>query len=170
MGSTIAILGSARSQGNTRQLLDYIAGEQQMDIVDLLEVNISHYDYEHRNSSDDFVPLFKKILDYDNIVFATPVYWYGPSTEMKVFIDRLTDPLDLEALKDFGRKLRGKKTYLVCTSSSECASQMFLDPLVATFTYLGMKYRGHVHGNCRDGFVISKYVSDVEVFLDLIRS
>lgn len=57
----------------------------------------------------DYLNLMKQILDkYETLILATPVYWYSMSGIMKVFFDRLTDLLTIE--KEFGRKLRGKKT------------------------------------------------------------
>ena len=37
---------------------------------------------------DDMNILYQKILESQVIVFGTPVYWYGPTTLMKGFIDR----------------------------------------------------------------------------------
>ena len=40
--------------------------------------------------NDDMTNLIEKVLSSDVIVFATPVYFYTMSAQMKVFIDRLT--------------------------------------------------------------------------------
>jgi multimeric flavodoxin WrbA len=37
---------------------------------------------------DDMQPLYKKIRDAQGVVFATPVYWFTMSAQMKLFIDR----------------------------------------------------------------------------------
>ena len=39
---------------------------------------------------DDMAELIDKVLSADVIVFATPVYFYTMSAQMKVFVDRLT--------------------------------------------------------------------------------
>ncbi|MCS7373785.1 MAG: flavodoxin family protein [archaeon GB-1845-036] len=39
---------------------------------------------------DDMKFLYDKILMADGFIMATPVYWYSPSSQMKIFIDRLT--------------------------------------------------------------------------------
>lgn len=36
------------------------------------------------------------------------IYWYGPWAQMKVFIDRASDFLDVECLRDTGRQIKGK--------------------------------------------------------------
>lgn len=46
----------------------------------------------------------------DNIVFATPVYWYAMSGRMKIFFDRFTDLLYTH--KSIGKNLKGKKLFI----------------------------------------------------------
>jgi multimeric flavodoxin WrbA len=38
---------------------------------------------------DDMSHLYSRIPDFDAFVFGTPLYWYGPTALMKVFMDRL---------------------------------------------------------------------------------
>ena len=38
--------------------------------------------------NDDMQPLYKKIEEAHGIIFATPVYWFSVSAQMKCFIDR----------------------------------------------------------------------------------
>lgn len=37
---------------------------------------------------DDMQPLYKKIEEAEGIIFATPIYWFTVSAQMKLFIDR----------------------------------------------------------------------------------
>jgi len=46
-------------------------------------------------------------------IFASPVYWYSVSPPMKVFLDRISDFLDLPDLLNDRRRLRGKQAYIV---------------------------------------------------------
>ena len=103
----IIIIGSSRSDGNTRKIVDQMAHfNNSLDIVDLNDKNIGYYDYSHANEEDDYIPLVERVLNYDLIFFVTPVYWYSMSAIMKTFFDRITDLLTIR--KDLGRKLRGK--------------------------------------------------------------
>lgn len=165
LSDTIAIFASARRYGNTGKLMDWIASDLAIDVIDLSEKEISPYDYDHKNINDDFLPVMSRILEYEKIIFATPVYWYGPSAQMKIFIDRTSDFLDLDELKDIGRQLRNKTAYIVCTSISDDADSSFLNSLKDTFEYLGMRYGGYVHANCNDGYVHENYRQDVEKFV-----
>jgi len=150
--------------------MDRIADKLQIEVVDLSEKTISAYDYEHRNRGDDFESLMDHVLGCEQIIFASPVYWYAVSPPMKTFIDRISDLLDLPDLLEQGRRLREKTAYVVCTSVEEEVSPTFLEAFVQTFDYLGMKYGGCVHANCIDGYVPAKYEDDVEAFTERVRA
>ncbi len=169
MNDTIAIFASARRNGNTGKFIDWIGNELDIKIIDLSEKNISPYDYEHKNLDDDFIPLMNQLLDYEKVIFVTPVYWFSASAQMKIFIDRTSDFLDLEELKDMGRRLRNKTSYIVCTSTSNEADRSFLNSFKDIFEYLGMNYGGHVHANCENGYSPSEYIEDVKKFVQLFK-
>jgi multimeric flavodoxin WrbA len=110
-----------------------------------------------------------EILQYKKIIFATPIYWYAASAQMKVFLDRTTDLLELETLKILGRKLREKMGYVVCTSVHTEADSYFLRVFEKTFDYLGISYSGYVHANCQDGYIPDKHIVDVAKFIKLLK-
>lgn len=152
MLNTLALFSSSRRHGNTGQFMDRIAQELRIEVVDLADLRMSSYDYEHRNRADDFEPLMERVLSQEQIIFATPVYWYGVSPAMKVFLDRISDFLELPDLLPKGRRLRGKNAYVVCTSVDEEPSATFVAGLRETFEYLGMDFGGVAHANCRTGY------------------
>ncbi len=152
MSRAIALFGSSRRHGNTGQFMDRIAAEADIEVVDLGARNISPYDYEHRNRGDDFEPLMMRALEHDAIVFASPVYWYTVSPQLKVFLDRISDLLDLDDLLDHGRRLRGKTGYVVCTSIYDEVPKPFVGCFAESFDYLGMRFGGIAHVNCGDGY------------------
>jgi multimeric flavodoxin WrbA len=153
MPSAIALFSSSRRHGNTGRLIDRIASELNIEVVDLASLRMSSYDYEHRNRDDDFEPLMKRVLEHEQILFATPIYWYAVSPAMKVFIDRISDFLELPDLLSEGRRLRGKTAYVVCTSISDEPSAAFMTAFRETFDYLGMRFGGVAHVNCDDGYL-----------------
>jgi multimeric flavodoxin WrbA len=169
MLSTIALLSSSRRLGNTGQLIDRIALELNIEVVDLAGQRISSYDYDHLNRNDDFEPLMKHVLAHDQIIFATPIYWYAVSPAMKVFLDRISDLLELPDLLSEGRRLRGKSAYVVCTSISEEPSVAFMGAFLETFSYLGMHFGGVAHVNCRDGYLPAMRDSEAVAFAALMR-
>jgi multimeric flavodoxin WrbA len=166
---TIALFSSSRRQGNTGQLIDRIAGELGIEVVDLANRRMSAYDYEHRNRNDDFEPLMTRVLEFDQIIFATPVYWYAVSPAMKVFLDRISDFLDLPELLDDGRRLRGKIAYVVCTSIYDEVPPSFLGAFLDTFNYLGMRFGGVAHANCRYGYSAARHDALAAAFARRVR-
>jgi len=170
MLSTIALLSSSRRLGNTGQLIDRIALELNIEVVDLASQRMSSYDYDHRNRNDDFEPLIRRVLAHDQIIFATPIYWYAVSSGMKIFLDRISDLLELPDLLSEGRRFRGKKAYVACTSICDEPSVAFVEAFRDTFGYLGMHFSGVVHVNCKDGYMPAVHDSEAFKFAALVRA
>lgn len=167
--STIALFGSSRRQGNTGRLMDAVAARLGVEVVDLSALRISEFDYEHRNRNDDFEPLMDRVLACEHIIFASPIYWYAASPPMKIFLDRISDYLDLPDLLYKGRRLRGKNGYVVCTSVYDEVSPTFLNAFRETFVYLGMNFGGLLHANCAKGFVADEHEDAIASFVHLLR-
>lgn len=139
----IIIQGSSRSKGNTSEIVNFFRIHLKADVLDLRTKNITPYDYEHANREDDFLPAVREIVNYDLIIFITPVYWYSMSGLMKNFLDRLTDCLKIE--KDTGRKLRGKAMAVIACGSENTETHGFFEPFRLSAAYLGMDYLGSLH-------------------------
>lgn len=144
MKDTVIILGSSRSDGDTAKAVLKMQGIIGCDYIDLNEYDISYYDYTHANKEDDFLPLMKRVIqDYQNIIVATPVYWYTMSGILKVFFDRISDLLAIE--KELGRQLRGKGFGAISCCINSGVDKEFWHPFKKTSGYLGMTYLGNVH-------------------------
>jgi len=165
MNDTIVLFSSSRKNGNTAKLLSSVASRVDVDILDLSEYNIGEYDYEHKNSDDDFLPLMHKVLDYEKIIFASPVYWYSVTPTMKKFLDRISDLLDVPELLPAGRRLRGKTAFVLCSSISTEVSSSFIGMFEETFNYLGMSYGGCLHADCADEYRAEVYDDDALRFV-----
>lgn len=135
----IIILGSARKQSDTRRLLDRLFSDVHYPIIDLLDYTIYPYDYEaNYPADDDFINIIEKIFTYDVIIFATPVYWYAMSAQMKIFFDRLTDLVTIQ--KSFGRRLKGKSSFLIAIGTDETLPEGFEIPFRLTSEYFDMNF------------------------------
>lgn len=140
----IIIQGSARNDGNTASIVKYVQEALKLDVTELSQWHIQHYDYGYHNQDDDFLPLIRKIVaNYDTLIFATPVYWYAMSGRMKVFFDRLLDCIKVE--KNTGEQLKGKAMALVSCGSEVTLNEGFEVPFIKSAEYLGMHFRGKVH-------------------------
>ncbi len=163
---TAIILGSSRSDGNTRKMVQYIQDHSNVQLFDLNDYTIGHFDYDNKNKADDFIPLCKEIIEnHDLLLFATPEYWYSMSAQLKTFFDRLSDLLKWE--KPLGRQLRGKKLGLLCCSSGPEKTKGFSMPFIESAVYLGMDYFGEWHTWVDEEENLPKEVK--EVLNDLIQ-
>ena len=87
---------------------------------------------------DDGEKLYQAAIGADVLLFATPVYWYGPTAIMKAFIDRLV-PFN----RPQGRPLvEGKRAILVTAYEEEgpAAAEPLVRMFEMSFEYLGLKF------------------------------
>lgn len=137
--SGIVILGSSRTNGNTREALRSFDPLNTLPLVHLKELNITPYDYQHGNQGDAYWPLMEKALCYPTIILATPIYWHTMSAYMKIFIDRLSDFLFLKP--EMKPKLLKKKVGVIASYSTSIP-QGFEATFHQTCQYMGMTYQG----------------------------
>ena len=158
----IIIQGSSRSKGNTALVVNKVLSHCHAEKLDLNCLQIHPYDYEYRHMDDDFIPAVEKILKYDILVFATPVYWYSMSGIMKNFFDRITDLL--KKRKDLGYQLRGKSMMVIRCGSEEALLPEFIAPFVYSAEYLDMKFGGHLHTWIENGEIPEGLKEEIECF------
>lgn len=164
---TIIILGSSRSHGDTRKFVNAVLEKTEADFIDLNDLNIGYFDYKYQNQEDDFLPIIKKVVGYENIILATPVYWYSMSAVMKTFVDRFTDLLVIH--KDIGRLLRGKKLYTISSSSDAKIYENFLKTFELTANYLGMNYNGYIYGWIENGEIPERLNQNINSFIEKLK-
>ncbi|ENQ8064263.1 NAD(P)H-dependent oxidoreductase [Vibrio parahaemolyticus] len=134
------ILGTSKSDGNTRKLADSFVEQSGAKLFDLTNFDVSFYDYSHENKNDDFLPIIHELLSFDHLVFASPVYWYSMSAQLKVFFDRLSDLLTIE--KKLGRKLKGKSISVLSTGYNLELPDCFVQPFELTAKYMQLEFKG----------------------------
>lgn len=145
INNTAVIYSSARKIGNTSlQVSDYLAQQEGQSFC-LDDYAILPYRHDKQYKEDDFYILFEELLSFDHWVLASPVYWYSMTSQFKIFIDRITDYMDDEALKTKLRTLRQKQFSLLSNAASPSAPDAFIDMFKHTFNYLGMTFQSHQH-------------------------
>ncbi|MFN2332950.1 MAG: flavodoxin family protein [Wenzhouxiangellaceae bacterium] len=142
-GPVLVLLGSSRSRGNTRMLVDAAFPEACRTLVDLRARSFSDYDYEHANRDDDFADIADALITHDCIVLATPVYWYSMSATMKRFVDRLSDLVTIR--KPLGRALAGRHLFVAATSTDPDLPGGFEQSFRSTAEYLDIAWGGCLH-------------------------
>ena len=112
--------------------------------IQLIDFKIELYNYdENYTENDEFLKIINQLIDCDEIVFATPVYWYSMSSLMKIFFDRLTDLIGSQ--ETIGRKLMGKKISVITSSIGNHLDENFFLPFIETANYLHLDYLEGTH-------------------------
>lgn len=141
----LGIVGSPRRGGNTETLIDQVlkgameagaAAERlvlsEMDIQPCRACNTCH-STGTSVIDDDFASTLEKMRESSVWALGTPVYWWGPTAQMKAFIDRwygVERPL-----------FRGKRIILAVSSGGGPSySRLTVDMLELIIPYLGMKH------------------------------
>jgi multimeric flavodoxin WrbA len=136
--NVLAVVGSPRKGGNTDILVDEVirgakdsgANVEKHFLSDLTIspclAECSEYCEKNGNCriNDDMTPLYSKLFKSDAIILGTPIYWWGPSAQFKMFLDRwyaFSHP-------EFANKLQGKIIVLIAPFGDSDTS--VADPLV----------------------------------------
>lgn len=167
MHKGIIILGSSRSKGDTYKICNYVSQKTKYPLLDLKEKNISEFDYQNQYPDNDhFMEIIRDIADnYEQIIIASPVYWYSMSGIMKTFFDRLSDIIRYE--KDTGRKFRGKSMAAISCSGPDIVEGFYM-PYQESANYLGIKYLGEVHGYLEEGKINEEVKSRLDQFINIL--
>lgn len=96
----VVLNGSPRKGGNTEimaRAFAEAASKNEVIILNVASMNIRgclgcKYCYGHQGEcvqKDDMVEVFDTLKDADMVVFASPIYWFDISAQLKIVIDRL---------------------------------------------------------------------------------
>jgi multimeric flavodoxin WrbA len=144
--------GSAREDGNTATLARQLLSELDYTEIALRDHRIELIDDKRHTAEgfqprqDDYDGVLRSFLEADYVVFSSPVYWYGLSAHLKVFIDRWSESLRI--VPDFKAKVQQKKIFLVLVGGDE--PQRKAQPIVQQFEYIAefleLDLQGHLIG------------------------
>ncbi len=140
MTQPLLILGSSSDKGLGHTVVEAVLGARAPETIDLQAKTIGYYDYGRENMADDFIKVAERMAAADSIVFATPVYWYSMSAQMKTLFDRFTDLITLR--KDLGRKFKGKRCFVLAWGNDAELPAGFDVPFSSTAAYFDMAYGG----------------------------
>ena len=164
----LIILASARKQSETKSYVDFVFDGTNHKLVDVLNYNISFYNYDGiYPSTDNFNLLVEEMLNSNTIIFATPVYWYSMSGLMKNVFDRFTDLVTIK--KETGRKIKGKNVFLLSVGSDQNLPDGFEIPFRMTSDYLEMNYKGCVYFSTDNKISHQDKSNMKQIFMDKIK-
>ncbi|CAH9061423.1 hypothetical protein PSECIP111951_02487 [Pseudoalteromonas holothuriae] len=159
MRNTLILFSSANENGNTfkltNQVMNNLANEQ-VRFFHIDKLNFADYNYNNQYSYDDFYRIVEALDWADNIIFASPVYWYSVSANMKRLIDRMTELTENPTIKPIGKALKGKRGYVLTTSASEQVCDVFARFFNQLYSYFDIKYSELLHASCREEFTLKE--------------
>lgn len=154
----LIISGSSRENSNSEFFAEKAADSYTGDVkwIRLREKNIRQiHDQRHDENGfdsvyDDHTQVVEAMLEADDILFATPLYWYGMSGYMKTFIDRWS-----QAMRDpdlnFKERISGKHGYLITCGGDQVDLKGL--PLILQFKHIfeftNMDFKKYFIGEAR---------------------
>ncbi|MHA2425227.1 MAG: flavodoxin family protein [Candidatus Thorarchaeota archaeon] len=164
MSRILILNGSARRNGNSlflvNQLNDLLVKKgKESKILHLHEINVKPckgcfwcykgFPLRCVQDDDDMNELYPSIIEADTIIFASPIYWFNYSGQLKSFIDRLV-ALHVEG----GHRLDGKKFAAIFvygdTNVEESGVLHAINSIKHLIRYMKGETVGIVHGTAND--------------------
>jgi multimeric flavodoxin WrbA len=151
MMEILILNGSPRLDGNTRTALDAVIKGIKENItgsnVELIHVareklsgcincNACQNNGGQCVMPDDSAALMEKLCKADAVIFGSPVYWWGISSQLKMFVDKMYSKM--ETLPN-----QKKKIGLVITGGSDLSDPQYRiirDQFVCICDYLGWNF------------------------------
>ena len=154
----VFILGSARRNGNTEQLTRHAAGFLPAEVtqtwIHLLDRNLPLFeDIRHHETrkysvaSESEKVLLDATLSANDIVIASPVYWYSISAATKLYLDHWSAWMRLDGV-DFKARMASKTLWAVSALSDDdwSGAQPLVDTLRMSAEYMKMNWGGALLG------------------------
>lgn len=152
--SIAIVYGGTRQNGNTEILTEQAIQGVTADRIYLREYTIRpiedlrHTKNGFQDIDDDYNSIIDRILQYDILVFSTPIYWFSMSGYMKNFIDRWSQTMRDTKYPDFKNRLSAKKAYVIAVGGDEPYLKGL--PLIQQFQYIfsfiGIRFEGYILG------------------------
>ena len=150
---SIVLMGSARIEGNTSRAVEEFCKTAQSDVevVNMARLSIMPFEYGRHDDRDDFRSVIREMLKSQDIVFATPVYWYSMSGYLKTFFDRMTELITDPRGRASGRGLAGRHMWVLATGTGAELPPGFAKPFELTAAYLDMVWQEAFYCRSPDG-------------------
>jgi len=177
---TVVLFGSPHKNGNTIQLVKSMTDTlkkkgHSVRIFYLNNLNIRPCQGCYRcikngicKIDDDMKDICKHIMESDLIIYATPIYWFGPSAQLKLVMDRSIAFMDEKE----NSRVAGKKSITLITfaDSNMDTCKPTVDIFKKTFDFLKIRYIGGVEvPGCQEGKTIkADFIKKVKKLADAL--
>ncbi|WP_027410438.1 flavodoxin family protein [Anoxybacteroides tepidamans] len=180
MANILVLNGSSRENGNTEQLINVLLEGVAHTRIDLRNFSIRpivdkrHTPGGFTEVADDYDQIIELVRQHDVLIFATPIYWYGMTGQMKLFVDRWSQSLR-DPRFSFKEEMKAKKAFVaICGGDDPYIKGL---PLIQQFQYIfqfvGLEYMGYLIGKGNaPGEVLSdqKAMRETKYWNDVFRS
>lgn len=180
MKNAVVLFGSPRKRGNTAELARTVIGTLKekgwgVRMLYLNDMNIRPCQGCYTclpggvcKIEDDMRDVRKYMLESDLIIYATPIYWFGPSGQLKLAMDRSMAFMN----ENFTSRLKGKKAITLTTFGDDSmdSCQPAIDMFKKTFELLDISYAGQVDApGCHpEGGIGHQYIEKAKVLAESI--
>jgi multimeric flavodoxin WrbA len=153
----LGIMGSPRRHSNTEILLDKAlegareaGAEVEKVLVSKLKISPCLEIYACRKDGncaikDDMQSLYKKLLEADHIIFASPIFFYGVTSQAKAVIDRCQALWVSRHMLGMGKEDKRERRGVFISVGATRGTKLF-DGAVLTVKYfldaIGVRYSG----------------------------
>ncbi|HLD30469.1 MAG TPA: flavodoxin family protein [bacterium] len=155
---TLILSGSPRKAGNTAALISAFADGVREEGMEAEVISTAFLKYKANGCTscrkcqkldkyecvidDGARPVLAKMLDADAIVFATPLYFFSASAQLKIIIDRMFSLYKWDNKNNtMETPLKGKTLVLLASAYEDIGLDALEKPFKLTADYTGMKYR-----------------------------
>ncbi|MCY8546191.1 flavodoxin family protein [Bacillus vallismortis] len=151
----IAVInGGTRPGGNTDILVEKIVQGFDAEHIYLRQYHILPMeDLRHAEGGfcpvqDDYDSIIERALPCDILIFATPIYWFGMSGTLKLFIDRWSQTLRDPRFPDFQQQMSMKQAYVAAVGgdSPKIKGLPLIQQFAHIFAFMGMSFKGYILG------------------------
>jgi len=92
--------------------------------------------------NDEAKPILARMAEVDAIVMATPLYFYGPSAQLKLIFDRMFSLFKWDNKTDTMKTvLKGKTFVLIASAYEDIGLDTLEKPFALTAEYTSMKFK-----------------------------
>lgn len=148
--------GSPRKKGNTsilaEHLVDFLPKDQTLENIHLYDINIKPCIDCRACKKGDLVctlndgmtELYGQIDESNILIIGTPIYWFGPTAQIKLLLDRFRPYY-------VNKKLKGKKLALILPAGSGVGDcDLTIEMFKRSSEALGLEYIGAVTSESYD--------------------
>jgi len=165
--------GSPKKDGNTAAMVDWFCQGAKSKGAEIEVVRTAALKYKTNGCiscrlcqtsekyeccvNDDAKPVLAKMVDVDVIVFATPLYFFGASAQLKLIFDRFFSlyKWDNEA-GTMQTPLKGKTLVVLASAFEDIGLDALEKPFALTAEYTGMKFESILVANAGTSGEIAK--------------